>query len=409
MNIGESVIQAFDSVRTNKLRTFLTLLSISIGVFAIIGAGSLVDSINASVFSEMEALGRNSFFIYRVPALNMGHDWKKYRKRKPITYSILKELKKEMSLAEFVTAQGYSFGSTIEYGENETDPDVGLIGADENFFAAQNVAISRGRPFTQEDIEYNRNFAVIGNDVVIKLFNNVDPIGKKIKIKNHSYSIVGVLESKGAVLGESQDNRVIIPLTEFLKYYASLWEYDLFITIKSQDYESLNDAVDESIGIMRSIRNLKPWQENDFEVETNESLTEQFASFTGFLSYFGAFSGIIALLAAGVGIMNIMLVSVKERTREIGIRKAVGAKRRWILSQFIIEAITLCQIGGLIGIIMGLVASAFFGSLMSIKLVLPYSWVIFSIIICTLLGIIFGAYPAWKAAKLDPIDALRYE
>ncbi|OGU17809.1 MAG: hypothetical protein A2X61_06025 [Ignavibacteria bacterium GWB2_35_12] len=409
MNIGESIFQAFDSVRTNKLRTFLTLLSISIGVFAIIGAGSLVDSINGSVFSEMEALGRNSFFIYRVPALNMGHNWRKYRKRKPITYSVLKELKKNMTLAEFVTAQGYSFGTTIEYGENETDPDVGLIGADENFFTAQNVSINKGRPFTQEDIDYNRSFAVIGNDIVVKLFPNIDPIAKKIKIKNHSYTVIGVLESKGAVLGESQDNRVIIPLTEFLKYYASLWEYDLFITIKSQDYESLNDAIDESIGIMRSVRNLKPWQENDFEVETNESLTEQFASFTDFLSYFGAFSGIIALIAAGVGIMNIMLVSVKERTREIGIRKAVGAKRRWILTQFIIEAITLCQIGGLIGIIMGIVASAFFGSLMSIKLVLPYSWVIFSIIICTLLGIIFGAYPAWKAAKLDPIDALRYE
>ncbi len=409
MNIGESVIQAFDSVRTNKLRTFLTLLSISIGVFAIIGAGSLVDSINGSVFSEMEALGRNSFFIYRVPALNMGHNWRKYRKRKPITYSVLKELKKDMTLAEFVTAQGFSMGNTIEYGENETDSDVGLLGADENFFTAQNVGISKGRPFTQEDIDYNRNFAVIGNDVVVKLFPNIDPIGKKIKIKNHSYTVIGVLESKGAVLGESQDNRVIIPLTEFLKYYASLWEYDLFITIKSQDYESLNEAIDEAIGIMRSIRNLKPWQENDFEVETNESLTEQFASFTGFLSYFGAFSGIIALIAAGVGIMNIMLVSVKERTREIGIRKAVGAKRRWILYQFIIEAITLCQIGGIIGIIMGLVASAFFGSLMNISLVLPYSWVIFSIIICTLLGIIFGAYPAWKAAKLDPIDALRYE
>ncbi|TAL71062.1 MAG: FtsX-like permease family protein [Bacteroidetes bacterium] len=409
MNIGESITQAFDSVRMNKLRTFLTLLSISIGVFAIIGAGSLVDSINSSVFSEMEALGRNSFFIYRVPVLEMGHSWRKYAKRKPITYTVLKELKKELTLVDFVTAHGFSMANTIEYGENETDPDVNLMGVDENFFAAQNVGITKGRPFTAEDIDFNRNFAVIGNDIVVKLFPNIDPIGKRIKIKNHSYTVIGVLETKGAVLGEPQDNRVIIPLTEFLRYYASMWEYDLFITIKAVDYESLDDAIDEAIGTMRSVRNLKPWQENDFEVETNESLTEQFASFTGFLSYFGAFSGLIALIAAGVGIMNIMLVSVKERTREIGIRKAVGAKRRWILYQFIIEAITLCQIGGFIGIVMGLVASAFFGSLMNINLILPYSWVIFSIVICTLLGIIFGAYPAWKAAKLDPIDALRYE
>ncbi len=409
MNIGESIIQAFDSVRTNKLRTFLTLLSISIGVFAIIGAGSLVDSINKTLFSELESLGRNSFFIRRIPALEFGHDWRKYMKRKPINYSVVKELKRQLVSPEFVTAYGFSSAHTVKAGEYETDPDVQLFGGDEYFLNVMNTNISKGRFFSREDIDLNKDFAIIGNDIVVKVFPNINPIGKKIKIKNHNFTVIGVLQPKGAILGQSQDNRVIVPISQFLRYFASFWEQDLTVAVKSPDYESLNDVIDETVSVMRSIRNLKPWQENDFEIETNESLSEQFASFTDFLSYFGAFSGIIALIAAGVGIMNIMLVSVKERTREIGIRKAVGAKRRWILTQFIIEAITLCQVGGLIGIALGIVASAFLGSMLGIRLVLPIEWVIFSIAICTLLGLIFGAYPAWKAARLDPIDALRYE
>jgi len=160
---------------------------------------------------------------------------------------------------------------------------------------------------------------------------------------------------------------------------------------------------------MRLVRNLKPWEENDFEIETNESIKEQFSGLTKYLQWFGFISGGIALIAAGVGIMNIMLVSVKERTREIGVRKAVGAKRRWIMYQFIIEAITLCQVGGAIGIVVGVIAGGAFGLLIGGTFSIPVGWVVFSVIICTMLGVIFGAYPAWKAAKLDPIEALRYE
>lgn len=409
MNISESIILAFDSIRVNKLRATLTLLSISIGVFAIIGAGSLVTSINTAVSSEMEAMGESAFMIFKMPVIQTGHTWRKYRNRKPITFSQVQDLKRQLKSTDRVCAISKSEGFTLQNGNFETDPDVNLVGTDENYFIMNNLPISDGRSITVEDINFNRNVVVIGNDIVVKCFPNEDPLGKEIKIKNQRYTVIGIQGIKGALLGQSQDNTAVIPVTQFLTYFADEWEESLIIQVQAKNMDLLSSTMDETIGILRSIRNVKPWEENSFELETNQSITEQFEGFTGFLSYFGLFSGAIALIAAGVGIMNIMLVSVKERTREIGIRKAVGAKKHWILFQFIIETITLCQVGGFFGIILGIGASFFLGSALGIKLTLPIDWIIISITICTFLGIVSGAYPAWRAAKLDPIDALRYE
>ncbi|ROL59229.1 FtsX-like permease family protein [Bacteroidetes/Chlorobi group bacterium ChocPot_Mid] len=410
MNIGESILQALDSVRMNKLRASLTLLSIAIGVFAIITAGGLVASIDNAVIGEIQKAGATSFQIRRMPAIQMGgHDWMKYSKRKPITYSQYIKFKKQMTDVKLVSSFTASQGFTIKSGVYETDPNVTMFGADENFLEAIARDISNGRAISPEDIEYNRNIALIGNDIVVKVFPHTNPIGQRIKIKNMVFEVVGVIKTKGAIMGQSQDNWVVIPLPMFLKYYANFWEEDLSITVKAFDKQSMYVAFDESIGLLRSIRNVKPWEENDFEIETNESIGDQFAGFTGFLSIFGSIVGAFSLIAAGIGIMNIMLVTVKERTREIGVRKAVGAKRSWILWQFIIESITLCILGGLIGIGFGLLVSAYFGSAMGLDLAIPISSIITSLIVCTLIGIVFGAYPAWKASKLDPIDALRYE
>ena len=410
MNIKESIFLALDSIRVNKLRASLTLLSISIGVFAIIGAGTLVESFNKTVTGEMAALGENAFMVKRMPSIQLGgHTWRKYRKRKPLNYSLYKDFRQRLSPQNLVCATSQSSAHIVKYEARETNPDVTLIGTDENYFYIQNASIATGRGFLKDDIEFNRNIAVIGQDIVDALFSNRNPLDKEITINNHKFRVVGILEEKGAIMGQSQDNKVVIPLTQVLKYYAHRWEESLDIQIKAPDRESLDDAVDESIGIMRSLRDVKPWEDNSFEIETNESISKQFSSLTQYLSLFGFVSGFIALVAAGIGIMNIMLVSVKERTREIGIRKAVGAKSRWILWQFIIETITLSQVGGLIGISIGLFGAYIFGNVMNFTTVFPVTWVIISIIICTILGIVSGAYPAWKASKLDPIDALRYE
>ncbi len=409
MNFSESIFQSIDSIRTNKLRTFLTLLSIAIGVFALIVAGTLINSFEKAVMTQLEDIGETTFWIQRLPSIQTGNTWYKYRKRKPITFRQYKELQKMTNSTPWISAHTFTSGMTINAGNLSTDPDVFLVGADNIFFLTNSIDVEFGRSFTEEDINLNRNIAIIGNDVVVKIFPNVNPLGKEISIQNQKYTVVGILKTRGAMLGQSKDNMVIIPITNFLKYFASPWEESLHISVRAISKELLQETMDEVIGNMRVIRNVKPWEANTFEVETNETISEQFGSFVNFLSIFGFISGGFALIAAGVGIMNIMLVAVKERTREIGIRKAVGAKRRWILWQFIIEAITLCQIGGIIGIIFGVLGGYFLGNAIKLPLFFPIPWVILSIIICTVLGIGFGTYPAYRAANLDPIEALRYE
>lgn len=403
--------QAFDSIRSQKLRAFFTLLSIAIGVFAITFSGSLTNSIDSTVNKQIESLGRYTFFITRMPAIQMGgNDRFKYRNRPEISYRQYLELQEKSQDYAIVTGSAQSSGYIVKFGDLETDPDVTLVGTDHNFFLTSDLEISNGRALLQSDIEFNKNFAIVGNDVLIKTFpNNPDVIGKEIKIDNKPFTIIGTLKPKGALLGQSQDNLVIIPLSQFLTKFSSRWEQDVTLIVKSNNPVEFSYVLDETIGQMRIIRNLKPWQDNNFEVQTNESLADQFGSLTGYLTYFGVFSGIIALIAAGVGITNIMLITVKERTREIGIRKAVGAKKRLIVLQFVSETIVLTFLGGVFGTIFGVLVGGSLGIFLGTTFTISIKWVIISLSISVILGLASGVYPAYKAASLDPVDALRYE
>lgn len=409
MNIKESILMAFESVRANKLRASLTLLSIAIGVFSIIGVGTLIDSLNDTVSGTLDDMGENTFLVTKMPLVGGGgRSWRKLMSRKAINFTQVKELKKRMKTTQNICTFSEKNGYKIKSGDLETNSDVKVAGVDENYFLNYNLKIAKGRVLTEYDVQNKKNVAVIGNDLVVKIFPNINPIGKTIRIKSQNYLVIGVGETKGALLGQSQDNYAIIPVTTFMQYYSSEWE-SLGIMIRADSKIALNPTMDETIGIMRSIRNIEPGGDNDFEIATNESISDQFSGFTSYLAYFGFICGFISLLAAGVGIMNIMLVAVKERTREIGIRKAVGARQSWILMQFMIETITLCQIGGIIGIILGVGLAFTLGALVGMKLTVPIFWIVISLLICTALGIASGVYPAYKAAKLDPIDALRYE
>lgn len=409
MNIFESILQAFSTIRENKLRSGLILLSISIGVFAIFGAGTFVTALKNTVSNEVSELGENTFQITRTPSVQMGrHSFRMYRNRPKITYSDVEDLKSRITTTPYISASASSNAKIIKSRYISSDPDVSLYGVDENYFINNNFDVEEGRIITQQDLQLRNNVAVIGTDVIKKIFPSMNVIGEKITIDNQQFEIVGILKEKGAVLGRSQDNKVIVPINIYLKYYTEWWQ-SVDITIKAVDNIFLTETIDESIGAMRIIRNLKPWEENNFELETNSTVSEQFSGLTNFLTIFGMLIGFFTLVAAGIGITNIMLITVKERTREIGIRMAVGAKRQWILFQFIIETITICQIGGIIGIIMGLIVVSLASIFAGLAFTIPIDWLIYSIIIATILGLLSGYYPAYKASKLDPIEALRYE
>ncbi len=409
MHVGESVKMAISSIRANKLRAGLTLLSISIGVFAIVGVAAAVGALNAKVDDQLSSLGRNSFLVQKTPAINFGGNWRKYANRRDITLRQGLEFKRRMTSADLVGLSDFVGGALIKYDDRQTDPNIYVIGTDETFLSMSDYTLKEGRALDARDVQLRSDVAVLGADIVTRLFPNVEPLGKVVRINGHPYIVIGVLDAKGAIFGQSQDNRILIPITSSAKYFFDEWGTSIRINVRSTSMGTLEETMGQAISVLRAIRKVPIGVENDFEIESNESLSDTFGGLTQYISWFGIICGAIALLAAGVGIMNIMLVSVKERTREIGIRKAVGATSGNILSQFILEAVTLCQLGALIGVTLGLCAGLALGGALDLRVPVPWVWVGVSIGTCLFVGLVFGSYPAWKASRLDPIDALRYE
>jgi len=405
--LKESFRMAVDALKTNKLRSILTLLGIAIGVFSVIGVMTAIRTMESSITEGLNVFGTNTFLIQKYPVIQLGHRDAKYRNRKNITYDQFVDLKERAKLPKLVTVAEGTGGITVKY-KNEQTKGIYVVGGSVGALRAYNNFIAEGRDVNQLDIDNYKRVVVIGMDAVDQLFPFEDPLGKTIKIGGTGYTVIGVLERMGELFGESQDNIILVPISNYLNSFDDRYT-SLQITIEAESAELYDKTMDEAIGIIRAIRKVPPGGENDFEVSSNAELIETFSGFTAGVKLFAFAVSVIALVVAGIGIMNIMLVSVTERIKEIGIRKAIGATRRDILTQFLSEAVFLSEFGGIVGVLLGLAGGNLVALLLHVPAQIPIDWAIIGLVVCSVIGIGFGIYPAYKAAKLDPIDSLHYE
>lgn len=409
MKLLETSKVAFTSLHSNRLRSTLTIVGIVVGIFSIISISTVIAMLQNSIEDGVAALGKNTFQIQKWPAVGNGtQNWAEIRNRKDITYEDYVRLKESLTGAKFVGAEQWNFGNKIIYGNKETNPNTSVCGATPDAFPNNDWYASEGRVVNQNDVDRYQRVICIGSSVAEKLFEYEDPIGKEVKIDGNKFRVIGVMDSKtGNMFGRDQGNDNYIPITTMQAIYGDTRSINITVSIDEND--NYDDVILQAEGAMRTIRKVPPGALNDFDIYSNESLLTEINNMTEGIRLGAYVIGLIALLAAGVGIMNIMLVSVTERTKEIGIRKAIGAKKLNILFQFLVEAVTLCVLGGIAGIILGVGAGNFAGSLLQASATIPLDWVVIGVLLCILIGVTFGTYPAYKAANLDPIDALRYE
>jgi putative ABC transport system permease protein len=410
VELRESVLMAVTAISAHKLRSGLTLLGVLIGVFSIIVVMTAMRVLKHNIETNISKLGSQTFAISRMPTTQFGDnsDWEKYWRRPRITLEQSKKVAAKATLAASVGIEGNFWQGQISTRYAKTAPAARLFGETPASFPARNWDLDDGRALSDNDVEDARDVCVLGSALAKAAFPYGSAVGEDIKINGYKYQVVGVLASNGKTLGGSQDNFAVIPITTALNRYGLYWQ-GLTILVMANNAESYDDCVEQVRGILRAIRKVPPGAEDDFEISSNDSLIAQFRSFSRVGSIVAAVISSIALLAAGVGIMNIMLVSVTERTREIGIRRAIGARKRNILMQFVMEAIVLCEMGGIMGVVLGVLGGNLLAWAMKVPPTIPVDWIVLGLLICSAVGVIFGSYPAYKAANLDPIESLRYE
>ncbi len=408
MNINQLFNIAVQSIINNKLRTSLTILGVVVGIFSIIVIMTIITMLQSSIENGLSMLSKNTFQIQKhEPMGNHGHD-RSERNKKDITIDEAYKLKELLTKAQYVGAEQWQFGKVVKFGNLETNPNISVAGATVDAMRTNDWNVDYGRDLRENDIQYSANICLLGPEVVEKVFPNMNPVGQTVRVDNKPLKVIGVLQKQPAMFGESRDNYIIMPITTWQSSYGK-YNNSVNITVTAPDKESYNDVIESAIGHFRKIRKVPVGEPDDFYIFSNESMITQVNDITGPIKIGALAVSLVALIAAGVGIMNIMLVSVTERTKEIGIRKAIGARKSSILIQFLIEAIILCFLGGILGIALGIGIGNFAGSFLNAQTAIPYDWVILGITMCVIIGLIFGTYPAYKAANLDPIEALRYE
>jgi putative ABC transport system permease protein len=410
--LKESFLMAISAIVAHKLRSALTLLGVLVGVFSIIIVMTSMRAMQQKIESDLNQLGGQTFVVQTFSPLHFegGGSEQSYWRRKRIDLAQGRELARRATMALSVGLEDNDLVSgqiTSRYAKSP--PNISLSGETPGSFPAQNWIIARGRALLDSDVEGLRDVCVLGSTLADDLFPFGSALGEKIVLNGVKYTVVGVLEAKGGMQGGREDEFAVIPVTTGINRYEDKRWLNLSILVQARGAADYDKTVEQARGIMRQLRKVQPGKPDDFEITSNDSLIEQMKSITFKIRTGISLVSSIALMAAGIGIMNIMLVSVTERTREIGIRRAVGAKKRTIMAQFILEAIVLCEVGGVVGVACGVGGGDLIAVLLHLPKVLPVDWIFIGLAICSLVGIVFGTYPAYKAAHLDPIESLRYE
>lgn len=415
MNLKENIFESLRSIRSNLLRTVLTAAIITFGITALVGILTAIEGMQGSVNKSFEGLGANSFDI-KVEQ-NNGRRMRGIAKKqqKPIYFKQAIRFKDKFSNQTNAFVSIYTFASqneTIKYLSAKSNPNILVVGIDENYMGLKGYKFQSGRNISNIDRNYTNRVVIIGNEIALKMFPNTNPLNKEITLMGEKYSVIAVLEKKGSITGGGDDRVALIPL-ECARNYDNNGRYSYEISTSVPNSTNIDYTIGEATAVMRGVRSDKVYEENSFKIERSDALLKNFDEVTGYLRIGGFGISFITLLGASIALMNIMMVSVTERTREIGVRKALGASQKQIRMQFLIEAIVICIMGGLAGILLGITAgnvvSYFLAGQGGGVFVIPWNWILLGFTVCIIVGLISGYYPAHKASKFDPIESLRYE
>jgi len=400
--LREGLAISWSAIRANKMRSILTTLGIVIGIVTVTLMGTAIEGLNRAFVNSISFIGGDVLYVDRGSWMQSYDEWQAARKRPALSPADAVDLEGELTLANAVTAVGFS-SQPVKYKKHSGS--VTVVGSTESLMYTMGFTVADGRFLSPAECNFGRSVCVIGATVATNLFQRESPMGSKIVVGNIPYEVVGVLDKQGGLFGDGIDNQVIIPLPELLEHFND--SPDLEIQVKVKDMDQVDDAKDELRSVMRRLRRLAPNEPDNFAINQSDQILILFHTIGGTIAAIGLFVTGLSLFVGGIGIMNIMFVSVAERTREIGIRKAIGAKRRTILLQFLIEAASICLIGGVIALAIAWPITLLMGKVIPAVLSLPM--VTIALLMAIVTGVLAGFFPAWRAARMNPVDALRNE